>query len=97
MSHGPATEWKEDRTEGFKSRFGFVMITVFSLVYAAFILICVISPKTMANNAGGLNVAVAFGFGIIVLAIIQALIYTFICSSKEKAEELRVSAKRGGK
>ena len=40
----------------------------------------------MAKDVGSLNVAIVFGFGIIILAIIQALIYNFICSKKEKAD-----------
>ena len=87
MAHGPATEWKEDKSEGYKAKLGFAMIAVFAIVYTIFILICVISPKTMANSVGSLNVAVAFGFGIIVLAIIQALIYNFFCSRKEHEYE----------
>lgn len=93
MAHGPATRWKEDKSEGFKAKFGFVMVAVFAIVYAIFILICVISPKTMANSVGSLNVAVAFGFGIIVLAIIQALIYNFFCSRKEHDYEKADSVK----
>ena len=93
MAHGPAAEWKEDKSEGYKAKFGFVMIAVFSIVYAIFILICVISPKTMANSVGSLNVAVTFGFGIIVLAIIQALIYNFFCSRKEQEYEKADSVK----
>lgn len=97
MAHGPATEWREDKTEGYKAKLGFGMIAVFSLVYATFILLCVISPKSLANHVGSLNVAVTFGFGIIVLAIIQALIYNFLCSGKEKADGDSRPAKGGGK
>ena len=95
MAHGPATKWKEDKSEGYKAKLGFFMIAVFSIVYAIFILICVISPKTMANNIGSLNVAVAYGFGIIVLAIIQALVYNFFCSRKE-LEHDKADCKKGG-
>ena len=94
MAHGPATEWKEDKSEGYKAKLGFIMIAVFAIVYAIFILICVISPKTMANSIGSLNVAVAYGFGIIVLAIIQALVYNFFCSRKEHSYEKGDSRKR---
>ncbi len=95
MAHGPATAWKKDKSEGFKAKLGFIMIAVFALVYAIFILICVISPKTMANSVGSLNVAVAYGFGIIVLAIIQALIYNYFCSRKEHEYEKADSGKGG--
>ncbi|UCD08220.1 MAG: DUF485 domain-containing protein [Dehalococcoidales bacterium] len=88
MAHGPATKWKEDKSEGFKTKLGLGMIAIFIVIYLTFILICVISPQTMANDIGGLNVAVTYGFLIIVIAIVQALIYNVICSRKEKADEL---------
>ncbi len=95
MAHGPATKWKKDKSEGYKAKLGFAMIVVFAIVYSIFILICVISPKTMANSVGSLNVAVAYGFGIIVLAIIQALIYNYFCSRKEHEHEKADSGKGG--
>jgi uncharacterized membrane protein (DUF485 family) len=84
MSHGPSTEWKAEKSESFKTRLGLIMFAIFSPVYLAFILLCVISPTAVGTDVGSLNVAIIFGFGIIVLAIIQALIYNFICSKKEE-------------
>ena len=87
MEHGPAMEWHEEKSQGFKTKLGLNMYAIFAPVYLAFILICVISPKLMARDVGSLNVAIVFGFGIIILAIIQALIYNFICSKKENMDE----------
>jgi uncharacterized membrane protein (DUF485 family) len=86
MHHGPATEWREDKSEGFKQKLGLNMYAIFAPVYLAFILVCVISPRFMAKDIGSLNVAIVFGFGIIILAIIQALIYNYICSRREKMD-----------
>jgi uncharacterized membrane protein (DUF485 family) len=88
MSHGPATEWKEEKSRGFKTKLGLVMIAIFIVIYLAFILLTVISPKTMANDVGSINVAVFYGFLIIVIAIIQALIYNVICARREKSDEI---------
>jgi uncharacterized membrane protein (DUF485 family) len=85
MEHGPPTEWQEDKSEGFKTKLGIIMVVIFTIVYFAFIIIAVTNPQVMANDVGNLNVAIVFGFGIIILAIIQALIYNFACSRKEKA------------
>ena len=93
MAHGPATKWKEDKSEAFKTKLGLWMVAIFIVIYLAFILICVISPQTMANDVGGINVAVTYGFLIIVIAIIQALIYNVICSRREKADELSDTSK----
>ena len=76
----------DDRIERFKTRLGIIMFSIFSPVYLAFILICVMNPKFMATDIGSLNVAVLFGFCIIILAIIQGLIYNYICSREEEKE-----------
>ncbi|MFC1945929.1 DUF485 domain-containing protein [Chloroflexota bacterium] len=83
MEHGSATEWGTDKSAGFKTKLGLAMVTAFTIVYFAFILIAVINPQAMAADVGSLNLAITFGFGIIILAIIQALIYNYCCSAKE--------------
>ena len=85
MEHGPPTEWQEDKSEGFKTKLGLIMVAFFTIVYFAFIILAVTNPQAMANDVGSLNVAVVYGFGIIILAIIQALIYNFVCSRHEKS------------
>jgi uncharacterized membrane protein (DUF485 family) len=84
MEHGPPTEWQEDKSEGFKTKLGLIMVAFFTIVYFAFIILAVTNPQAMANDVGSLNVAVVYGFGIIILAIIQAVIYNIICSNHEK-------------
>jgi hypothetical protein len=53
----------------------------------AFILISVISPQTMATNIGPLNLAIVYGFGLIIFAILQAILYNYLCSRKEKGDD----------
>ena len=55
-----------------------------AVLYFIFIIIAVASPQLMAKDVGGLNLAIVYGFGIIILAIIQALIYNFASSRHEK-------------
>jgi uncharacterized membrane protein (DUF485 family) len=82
--HGPATEWGVDNASEYKSKLGVIMFVVYVLVYAGFIAINVISPKTMGLVViAGLNLAIVYGFGLIVLAIIMGLIYNSLCSKKE--------------
>ncbi len=85
MSHGPATEWKTEKSEGFKTRLGLIMFAIYVPIYLAFMFICALSPRTMAIDVGNINVAILYGFLLIVLAIIQALIYNALCSRREKA------------
>lgn len=87
MDHGPATEWKTDKAESFKSRLGLIMFAIYFPIYITFILISVISPRTMGMDVGSLNLAIVFGLGLIVLAIVQAFVYNSICSRREKHHE----------
>ena len=87
MSHGPATEWKKEKSEGFKSKLGLIMFAAYAALYLAFVFLCVLSPRLMATKVGGLNLAIAFGFALIVIAIVQALVYNFICSRREKSDK----------
>jgi len=84
MGHGPSTEWQAEKSQSYKTRLGIIMFAIYTPIYLAFILISVISPSTMSKDVGSLNVAIVYGFGIIVLAIIQAVIYNAICSAKER-------------
>ncbi len=84
MSHGPTTDWGEDKAAGYKSRLGIYLFIFYSLVYAIFVAINVLSPKSMgAIIFAGLNLASIYGFGLIVLAIIMGLIYNHLCTQKE--------------
>lgn len=84
MSHGSSTEWKKDNAAGFKTKLGLIMFFIYFLVYAGFIYINVTNPKLMGKDIGSLNLAIVYGFGLIIFAVIIALLYNFICS---KAEE----------
>ena len=84
MGHGPATEWKPDKCEGFKTKLGFIMVLIYTIVYFTFIIIAVTNPQLMGIDVGSLNLAITYGFGIIILAIIQALVYNWACNRREK-------------
>jgi uncharacterized membrane protein (DUF485 family) len=82
--HGPASEWGVDNASDYKSKLGVYMFIIYVIVYGGFIAINVISPPTMALIVfGGLNLAIVYGFGLIVLAIIMGLIYNHLCTKKE--------------
>ena len=97
MDHGPAEEWKTEKSEGFKTRLGLIMFAIYTPLYLLFILIAVISPKTMAIDIGSLNLAIVYGFFLIIAAIVQALIYNYICSKREKLDHVVEPKKGGGK
>lgn len=87
MSHGPSTVWKEDRSIKYKSRLGVVMFLIYALIYGGFIGINVAFPQWMRIDVGSLNVAIVYGFGLIILAIVQAFIYNHLCTLAERRAE----------
>jgi uncharacterized membrane protein (DUF485 family) len=95
MLHEPATPSGRDPAGPYKARLGIWMFAFYTVFYAAFVAINLISPPTMATIVvAGLNLATVFGMGLIVLALVQALIYNFMCSRKE-AELARLEAASG--
>ena len=66
--------------ERYKSRLGVRMTILYTLVYLGFVVLSVFSPATMGVRAVlGLNLAVAYGLGLILIAIIFAVIYNRMC------------------
>jgi uncharacterized membrane protein (DUF485 family) len=84
MDHGPVSDWSKDRASSFKSRMGIWMFIMYALIYAGFILINTFKPKLMASDIGGLNLAIVYGFGLIVFALMFAFVYNAVCTAAEE-------------
>lgn len=84
MLHKPAAASKHDPATPYKMRLGVWMFLFYTIFYAGFIAINVVSPLSMEKIvAMDLNLAVVYGFGLIIVALIQALVYDFACNAKE--------------
>jgi hypothetical protein len=65
-------------------RLGIRMFAFYALFYAGFVLINLLAPQSMgAVVLFGLNFATVYGFGLIFLAVAQALVYHVMCRRKE--------------
>jgi len=86
MLHEPAPrEEGEDRATAYKMRLGAWMFLLYGILYGIFIAINVIRPALMAVEVFlGLNLAIAYGFGLIVFALALALVYNRMCLAKER-------------
>ncbi len=84
MDHGPATDWGHDRASRFKTRVGVWMFVLYAVVYISFVLVSTLSPALMGSDIGGLNLAILYGFGLIVFALMLAFVYNAICSAAEE-------------
>lgn len=89
MLHEPAPEIHGvDEAAAYKRRLGLQMLAGYGLLYIIFIVISVARPKTMGVLVvGGLNLAIVYGFALIVIAFILALVYNRLCTRHEKSFE----------
>jgi uncharacterized membrane protein (DUF485 family) len=84
MLHEPAAQSGMDHAAGYKMRLGVWMFLVYGLIYAGFVAINVTKPLLMEVRVlYGMNLATVYGFGLIILALIMALIYNAMCNKKE--------------
>jgi uncharacterized membrane protein (DUF485 family) len=84
MGHGPSTDWGEDKAAGYKTKLGIRLFIVYTIVYIGFVAINTLDPKLMGIICfAGLNLAVVYGFGLIILAIIMGLAYNHMCTVAE--------------
>ncbi|MEX2307395.1 MAG: DUF485 domain-containing protein [Pirellulales bacterium] len=64
------------------TRLGLALFVLYSLIYGGFVLLAAFSPQTMeATPLAGVNLAIWCGFGLIVAAILLALLYGWACRS----------------
>jgi hypothetical protein len=84
MLHEPAKPAGKDPAGRFKIRLGIWMFAAYSIFYASFVAINLISPLVMATIVFmGLNLATVYGFALIIVALIEALVYDWLCRRKE--------------
>jgi len=93
MLHEPAPQDSaHDHAIDRKARLGIWLFAFYSLVYCGFVALNILSPQAMKVKVVlGLNLAVVYGFGLILLAVIMGVIYNRLCTKMED------QAPRGGK
>jgi uncharacterized membrane protein (DUF485 family) len=66
------------------SRLGLALFAVYLLLYGGFVFINAFAPERMeAVPFAGINLAVLYGFGLIVVAVALALIYGIFTNDRE--------------
>lgn len=67
-------------TTGKSTRIGFALFWVYVLLYVGFMLAVVFRPDVLATRPfGGVNLAIAWGLGLIVAALVLAAVSTVAC------------------
>lgn len=71
----------------FNQRIGWSLFAIYLVLYSVFIVLCGFLPQVMEwRPLGGLNLAILYGFGLIIAAFVLATIYGFACRA-EPAQE----------
>jgi hypothetical protein len=84
MLHKPAAPVEEDSSSAYKTRLGVWMFLFYALYYAGFVIINLTSPQAMGTVILlGLNLATVYGMSLILVALLEALVYTALCSRAE--------------
>lgn len=98
MHVNSTTEEKEIVTQQ-KSKLGVKLFFVYLICYAGFVILGVFKYELLATTVfAGLNLAVVYGIGLIVFAVIMGIIYNYYCTKyeddAEKADELTKGAQQ---
>ncbi len=83
MGHGPAVKLGKDNASGYKTKLGIRMFIIYTIVYAGFVAINTTRPHLMQEIVFGQTLAVVYGFGLLALALVLAIIYNQLCNAAE--------------
>ncbi len=102
MLHEPVKPAAKNPAGPYKMRLGIWMFVFYTLFYAGFVAINLLKPLAMAEVVlAGLNLATVYGFALIVVALIEALIYDWLCRKKEafysQAEKIEIAPQKSTK
>ena len=66
----------------FNTRLGIVLFVIYTLLYLGFVLSNAFAADMMETRvAAGLNLAIVYGFALIVIALLMSLVYGALCRS----------------
>ncbi len=81
-SHSP----RPSAERRYNSRLGIALFLVYLMLYGGFVLINALNASLMETQVFfGLNLAIVYGFGLILAAILMALLYGVMCRNEPVA------------
>lgn len=83
MHHGPAEKMGIDHAVKRKTRLGIIFFFIYLLTYGGFVIIGVFNYDLLASNFTGINLALIYGIGLILFAVVLGIAYNFLCSRYE--------------
>ena len=84
MLHEPAAAEEKDAASEWKAKLGIKLFWLYSIIYMGFVGIAVFAPEKMKTPVlAGTNLAIIYGMGLIIFAILLGLVYNYVCTKKE--------------
>lgn len=84
MLHEPAAAEEKDDASEWKAKLGIKLFWLYSVIYMGFVGIAVFAPDKMKTPVlAGTNLAIIYGMGLIIFAILLGLVYNHVCTKKE--------------
>ena len=75
------------------ARLGVILFFLYLAFYAGFVLLAAFAPATMQRTPwAGVNLAIWYGFALIIAAFALALVYGWLCRSGEPGRPARRSS-----
>lgn len=86
MHQNVFSEQEEKHVSEKKAKLGIKFFFFYLIVYAGFVVIGVLNYELLAIEVvRGINLAVIYGMGLIVLAVLLGVFYNYICNRYEAA------------
>ncbi len=84
FDHHPVPAEKENEpTARRNARYGLLLFGLYLLLYGTFVWLNAFTPNVMgATPFAGINLAIWYGVGLIVAALVLALLYAWLCRTK---------------
>jgi len=84
LLHGPATGSENEPPEDLgiqtrNARLGLRLFAVYGFIYGLYVVVGAFFPGIMNVRLAGVNVAVVWGFALIILAFVMAVVYGRLC------------------
>lgn len=74
----------------YNARVGLVLFIIYLVLYGGFVLLNAFATETMEwTPVAGVNLAILYGFGLIVAALLLAVLYGLLCKPVREQTERR--------
>ena len=68
------------------ARYGGILFFIYLAFYAGFVLLSAFWPQVMDLAIAGVNLAIWYGFALIIVALVLAMLYGWLCRDRGTAE-----------